>query len=263
MPATDKYNEVLIGIIAGLIVFMVITAMVVFILVFYQKKKFQHKRQISDIHEKFSEVLLKSQIEIQEQTFRHISGELHDNVGQILSLAKIQINIIKEKQEMDLDTLDDVKDNIGKALGDLRDIAKSLSSERLKNISIEDATKNEAERISKTGIIRVAVQGDGAERKIDEQKKLILFRVIQECLQNIIKHAAAAEVKIAFTYLPDLVQTCIADDGKGFDLACELKKNNGLGLANIRNRIDLVGGESKIESIPGKGTTITITIPYE
>jgi signal transduction histidine kinase len=263
MPSSDKYNEVLIAIIIGIIIFLVITGTVVFILLFYQKKKFQHKSQIDGLQKKFSEELLKSQLEIQEQTFNDISQEIHDNVGQILSLAKVQINIMTEGDDMSHEMLNDVKNNIGKAMTDLRDIAKSLSSERIKTLTIHTAVFNEAERISKSGILRIQVNVEGQQREMNQQKKIVLFRIVQESMQNIIKHANASEIAISFNYATDMLHTIIKDNGKGFELSDALQNSVGLGLANIKSRALIAGGRSFIESAPNTGTTITINMPYE
>ena len=263
MPPADKYNEILIVSVAGMIILFVISATVVFILLSYQKKKFRHRQQIDDMQKRFSEEMLRSQLEIQEETFNRISQEIHDNVGQIMSLAKVQINIITESKDMKREMLDDVKENIGMAMRDLRDIARSLSSERIKMQSIHAATISEAERINKTGIIRVEVEVEGEEMKIKEEKKLILFRIIQESLQNIIKHAGASETRILFRYAAGELHTLIQDNGKGFNIGEALLRSTGLGLSNIKTRATLAGGSTQYESVPGKGTTVIINMPYE
>lgn len=263
MPAKDPYNEILIAISTGIIIFLVITIMIIFILLFYQKKRFQHRQLVSDMKKQFSEELFKSQLEIQEQTFNDISQEIHDNVGQILSLAKVQINIMNESEYMSRDMLNEVKDNVGKAMSDLRDIAKSLSSDRIKMMGIHTAVRGEIDRINKSGALQATIVVRGDEKKMNEQKKLILFRVIQESLQNIIKHAHASEVLLTFDYQEELLMTTIRDNGQGFEIKEAQARNTGLGLVNIQTRTMLAGGASSIESIPGQGTAITINMPYE
>ncbi|HMG69410.1 MAG TPA: ATP-binding protein [Chitinophagaceae bacterium] len=259
----DNYQEVTIIVIAGAILFVVFAGVIIFFIFLNQKKKFQHSKDILTINEKFKAEILNAQLEIQEQTFNHISQEIHDNVGQILSLAKVQINIMNESEDMNREMLNEVKQNIGKAMIDLRDIAKSLNSDHIRALNIHSAVSNEAARLNKSGIVHVDVLMEGAERKINEQRKLILFRIIQEGMQNIIKHAGASDVSITFQYLPGSLQTIIKDNGKGFDLENAPQNYGGLGLANIKNRSSLIGATSNIESFIGKGTTITINIPYE
>lgn len=89
----------------------------------------------------------------------------------------------------------------------------------------------------------------------------MIFRVIQECFQNIIKHAQATHVKVAFTYTPAGFDISIQDDGKGFEFNAERTSTSGLGLMNIFNRVNLVGGVAKVNTAPGKGTQILLNIP--
>ena len=255
--------QVVTGIVITIIL-LVLAGFFILILVTYsnnRKKKFIQEKQTLEIT--FNQQLLQTQLEIQEQTFNDISQEIHDNVGQILSLAKVQINIMTEGNEMNPEMLNDVKNNIGKAMSDLRDIAKSLSSERIKTLTIHSAVFNEAERISKSGIIRIQVNVDGGQKELNQQKKLVLFRIVQESMQNIIKHANATEIAISFHYAPDMLRTVIKDNGKGFELQDALQNSTGLGLSNIRSRALIAGGRSVIESSPNEGTTITINMPYE
>jgi two-component system NarL family sensor kinase len=227
----------------------------------YQKRHLKFQFEKEQLQSEYKQALLKSQLEIQEQTFNHISQEIHDNVGQILSVAKLQANILKETGDMGL--VDDVKENISKALTDLRDIAKSLSSERMRNISILEAVTFEADRINKSGVIHIIISCEGEKWKLDEQKNLILFRIIQECLQNIIKHAQATEVNLLFNYVLDKLDVIVKDNGMGFDVKKMMSKNSGLGLQNINSRISLIGGELSIESTLDVGSIVTIQIPHE
>jgi signal transduction histidine kinase len=215
------------------------------------------------MQKRFSEELLKSQLEMQEETFNRISQEIHDNVGQVMSLAKVQINIMTESNDMNREMLNDVKVNIGKAMTDLRDIARSLSSDRIRTIGVHTAALSEAERLNKSGIIQIDVEVEGQEQKMQEDKKLILFRIIQESIQNIIKHAKASETVIQFQYESDHLLTRITDNGSGFDPQERMMLNSGLGLSNITTRAMLAGGNSQIQSAPGQGTCITINMPYE
>jgi signal transduction histidine kinase len=159
--------------------------------------------------------------------------------------------------------LHDVRENIGKAMTDLRDLARSMSSDRIRSCSLHDTLYQEADRINKLGIIRTEVAVEGEVREIGPQKKLILFRIIQESIQNCIKHAEASVIWIVFFYCKDAIQISIRDNGKGFDPEVVMQNGSGLGLGNIRTRVHLTGGSYTIKSILQEGTYITLTIPYE
>ena len=262
MPDKTHSEEVFVLIIVGIIVFLVVTGLLVLIILYYQKKRFQHKQQLSVKEKEYARQLLESKLEIQEQTFKTISSEIHDNVGQILSLAKVQLNIIDQSPIVDKSLLNDAKESVSKALTDLRDIAKSLNSDRIQQSSLFEITQHELQRIQRSGLMNTSTEQKGDEINIPDQKKLVIFRIVQECLQNIIKHSNANQIHVTFDYQKDQLIITIIDNGKGFDPATPDTKD-GQGLQNIINRAVMIGGAAKIISQLGDGTTIIITSPYE
>ena len=210
----------------------------------------------------FQQQLLETRQEIQETTFNAISTEIHDNVGQMLSLAKVQINIIQEGEMQDRAILDHVKENITAAIADLRDIAGSLNSERIRYSSIHATIQKEIDRINKSGAIHALMASEGMEKEMNEQKKLVLLRIVQECLQNCIKHAQASSVTVSLLYGEESLCVTVTDDGKGFEINGDETPGMGMGLLNIRTRSMLSGGSSAIESVIDQGTTIKIHMPY-
>ncbi len=256
-------EEIRITILIGtFLVFFFAIALALFFSLFNKKNQLHHKeKQI--IQANFNQTLLQSQLEIQEQTFNTISREIHDNVGQILSLTKVQLNIIEHGDTINKPLLIEAKENISKALTDLRDIAKGLSSDHISILGLIKSVDLESQRINRSGFLKLRFQVNGKEQFIDQQKQLILFRVIQECLQNIIKHAAASHVFLNFNFGPSQFFIEIEDDGKGFDFLHEQKDHHGLGLLNIFKRIEMIGGTATIKSQLTMGTKVKLIIPYE
>lgn len=259
MPV-DRYKEFLTVIVVEVSVFLALVGAFVFTMLHYQKKKFQHMEEKRTMAENYQRQLLQSRLEMQEETFTTISREIHDNVGQLLSLAKVQLNIAQQHTQTDRVLLDDIKSNIGQAMTDLRDIAKSLSSERLQLAPLTEAVEQELQRIGRNGVMSCTLNLQGEERTLPEQRKVIVFRMIQESLQNILKHAEADDIQIDITFTPDGLRLVIRDNGVGFDV--EKVGDGGLGLQNITNRASLIGGNAQVRSTIGSGTTITLTIPY-
>lgn len=202
-----------------------------------------------------------ARIEIQQATLNNISQEIHDNVGQLLSLTKMQLNLIEAQEVKDNNLISEAKDNISKAMTDLRDLAKGMSSDRIQLLGLYDSVSQEAVRINKAGRLQVQVSSKGNNKEPEHKKQLVVFRVIQECFQNIIKHAQANHVLVSFTYQPDSFDVVIKDDGVGFDYHPGSPSSEGLGLMNIFNRIHLVGGEVTLHSAPGAGTSVHIKVP--
>lgn len=206
--------------------------------------------------------LYTNQQKIQEQTLNHVSQELHDNVGQLLSLVKVQLNLASEKDGLENQLLLDARENISRAMMDLRDMAKGMSSERIRVLGLLGSVEQEADRIRRTGICDVFITKNGKGLQMDHQKETILFRVIQECLQNIIKHAQATKIEMVFSFDLSHLSIEVHDDGKGFLLT---RENNlsGMGLMNIQHRIQLMKGKVLVQSEPGSGTHVRIVVPLE
>jgi two-component system NarL family sensor kinase len=252
-----------ITIVVGVAISLAIVAIgVISLFLNYRNKRLQAIQEKEKMQAAFNEQLLQAQLEMQEQTFNVIGAEIHDNVGQVLSLAKVQLNIIDQGETLDRSLLADAKESVSKALTDLRDIAKSLNSERIKLSSLQEITAQELQRINRLRLIGTSMKTEGETKNLQEQKKLIIFRIIQESLQNIIKHSKAKNIDIWFHYEKDILKIEVMDNGTGFDKTL-LEKKEGLGLQNIVSRALLIGGEANINSTPGKGTVITIISPYE
>jgi signal transduction histidine kinase len=243
------------------VIILVVFTMLFFIVFLNKKRKMLIEKQ--ELKVAFEKTILQTRLEIQEQTFTAISQDIHDNVGQILSLVKVQLNILEQQNSQDNAVLADAKENLSKALTDLRDIAKGLSSERIRMAGLSAAVAQEAERLNRTGLVRVQFSAMGDEKPTGDQNQLIVFRVIQEALQNIIKHAAATEVTITLNYEQDKLLVLIEDDGKGFNLEAVKRDMPGLGLPHMFSRLQLIGGEASVNSEPGRGTQIRLNIPYE
>ena len=255
----DPDKEIYIAIIAGTILFLLFAGFIVTYLVIYWKRKVQHRQEVEKMQMVFTSEVLKSQLEMQEQTLTHISQEIHDNVGQVLSLVKVQVNILAEKNTLDKNTIYSIKENLGKALTDLRNMTRSMNTQRVLSWSFTEELTHEINRVHSTGLLAINFACEGEERPLEQHNKLVLFRIFQECLQNIIRHAEASASYINLVYDSSQLLLTVQDNGKGFIPASVTGK--GLGLQSIRSRAQLIGGTAVIDSTPGKGTLITITIP--
>lgn len=260
MPAQDN-QQLYIAIISATVVILLVGGFIVAFLLLYQKRHNSHLKEIVAMKAAFEKTLLQSQLEIQEQTFHTISQEIHDNVGQTLSLAKVQVNIIDQSETTNKDLLAEVRQNIGKAMQDLRDLAKSLNSDHIQVVPLKDLIAAELARMQRGNIVEASIHEEGTPQPMAQQKKLILFRIVQESLQNILKHADASFVTVQLHHSADAVEINISDNGKGFNVE-QTTKADGLGLQNITHRAALIGGNAVINSRPGEGTAIILNVPY-
>ncbi len=260
MP-TDQYQEIVFVIVSAIVLFVALVGIVVFTMLYYQKKRFQHIREKQALAEAYQKQLLQSRLEMQEETFNTISREIHDNVGQLLSLAKVQLNIAGKNDTPQPQLLDEIKANIGQAMTDLRDIAKSLSSDRLQRLTLAEAVQHELNRIGRSGAMKATMQVNGAERPLPEQHAIILLRMVQEGIQNALKHADARLIHVDLEFGERNLRIAVVDDGIGFDP--DSAPSSGLGLHNLMTRASLIGGTATIASAIGHGTKITLDIPYD
>ena len=252
--------EKLISAIIGGFLFILFWIFFIILIIKYLNKIYKMRAEREQLEARIAEEVNNARNEIQQTTLNTISQEIHDNVGQLLSLTKMQLNLIEQSPEKDDNLVREAKDNISKAMTDLRDLAKGMSSDRIKLLGLYDSVLQEAQRINKAGRLEVSVIHNGNKQEPEHQKQLVLFRVMQECFQNIIKHADATAVEVTFTYSPEQIAISISDNGVGFDVRAKALAGEGLGLMNIYNRVQLVGGEVGFESEIGKGTSISITM---
>ncbi|MEO7216304.1 ATP-binding protein [Mucilaginibacter sp.] len=246
-----------------------VTALVVMLTCFFlyvlflqrnKSNKFITERELMKAN--FNEQLLRSRLEMQEESFNAISMEIHDSVGQTLSLLKVQLNIIEQKEILDKVLLSEAKKNAGKAMSDLRDIAKSLSTAHIHSLSLMEMATHELQRINAVGIIEGTLLSLGEEKPVQNEKKLILFRMMQESCQNIIKHSGATRLTITILFNNENLAIKINDNGKGFNREILAGPGSGLGLQNIMSRALVIGGMAEIISGIDEGTTVGITVPY-
>jgi signal transduction histidine kinase len=257
---TDKdFLTLLIGL---TILFFVLGVTITTFIILYYKKRNSFLREKTLLKTKFEKSILQSELEIKENTLNNVSQEIHDNVGQALSVTRMQLNILGENELVYTPALRAAKDSLGKAMQDLRDMAKGLSSGRIQHFSLIDNIKEELDRIRNHHLAEVGCKVIGVEKEIPEEKKLVVFRMIQECLQNILKHANAQKITISFSFEADVLITTIQDDGVGFNIIEITDKKQGLGLQNIFQRANIIGGRATVDSSTNGGTVVKISIPY-
>lgn len=245
--------------------FLLVGIGIVMLILTYQKRKLKYFREKELMKSSYEKEILQTQLEIQEQTLKTISEEIHDNIGQALSLAKLNLNTMPEvNDEAVKQKIITTKELVSKAIVDLRDLSKSLNTDYVVNMGLQRAVEYELELIEKSTGIKTNLVIEGLAFRLEKQNELILFRIVQEVLNNIVKHAGASTVFAVICYLPTSLELKISDDGKGVNLQ-PLNEGTintfGLGIRNMHNRAKLIGADFKMNSTIGKGTTIKINLP--
>lgn len=219
---------------------------------------FQSRKTALILQQKESERILtkeftESQIEIREETLKNISWELHDNIGQLLTLAKIQIQNITPETPALLET----QEIISKSLSELRILSKVINPEFIKSISLHEAIDIEINRLNRLNFIKASFITQGDQFILDKKEEIIIFRMLQEFFSNTIKHAQASLLEVIIIYTKQSILFEAKDDGVGFDVSTS--NNLGIGLQSMRNRGVLIGAEVNLKSELNKGTSISIT----
>lgn len=248
-------SEVLLGV---YFIVVIVVLVVLFILFFYTFQKRKNQLLISQAvrEQEFEKALAESEHEIKEETLKNIGMELHDNVGQLLSVAKMQINMgLGTLEEAQKEPFEDARDTVGKSLTEIRSLSKVINGEVMAQWRLYDAIEEEVKRLNKSGVISVTYTILGVVFPILQKEKIIIFRIIQECCSNVVKHANATELEIVVQYSDNRIQISIRDNGVGFDVRQAVK---GSGLINMQSRAKLIAADLTFDSIVRKGTTITL-----
>jgi signal transduction histidine kinase len=262
MQSPDKRIIIDFLIIATLLILLLL-GLIMAILFLYQKRQHSFSIELEKVKTSFEKELLTTQLEIQEQTFQYISQEIHDNIGQFISLAKLHLNtlnlsdIARAGKQISNST-----ELLTKALDDLRDLSKSLSSDIIKNGGLTKAIELQISQLKKLEKLKVIYRINGDYRFLDEQKEMFILRILQEAINNVIRHSEADTIEILLSYLDNNLSLLIRDNGKGFDMSTIQKKNTS-GINNMTKRAKMVGAAFSIDSAADRtGTLIIITVPY-
>ena len=223
--------------------------LILLFLIFLKRKNALIKSKIEN-EKRFEREIAETQIEIREETLRNISWELHDNIGQLLTLAKIQLqNATKEN-------FNEVSETISKGLSEVRALSKLINPEAIKNIQLREAIQLEIDRFNRLNFIDARLEIIGKELEIDKKSSIIIFRILQEFFSNTIKHSKATSLKIRLNYSDQKLLVTASDNGIGFTSKENI--SSGIGLQNIKNRAKLINAQADFSSEKGKGTTLTI-----
>ncbi len=201
--------------------------------------------------------IMKASFDAQEKEREEIGRELHDNVTQILTTARLCLSCVDETLQQSDPMLQRSSDIIASAIEEIRKLSKSLTQSFHKEIGLQLSIEDLAENIRLAKKLQIVLEFSVPdEQLLDDKLKMTIFRIVQEQLNNILKHAYAKRVTISVVQTEEQVNLYITDDGKGFNMQ---EKRNGIGLMNILNRADIFNGRVKIDSSPGQGCRMWVS----
>lgn len=251
-------------IITATAIFMIAPIFILLYILLYNRRKKKYAEEKQQMQLTFEDEILRTQMEIQEQTMQTIGADLHDNIGQLLSLTALTL------ESIELNETEKARGKIISAIRlttvsieELRRLGKLIQGERLTALGLKEAIEQEISWLETSGRFKVTFHFNETLRgRGNNDTDLILFRIFQEIVSNIIKHAGAGSINIDCGDDNGQLILRVTDNGCGFDTDNLNKNNNGLGIFNIRKRVSILGGEVNIVSAKSRGTSTEIHIPY-
>lgn len=244
-----------------IIVFIVlfILAILIFATVYYRnqlKLKAENERQLA------AEQLLRLQnvVAAEEKERTRIARELHDGVGHLISAAKMHVESIQHDDDAEIELIKNAVKILDDAAKETRNISHNLMPSSLSELGLVAAIRELCRRINKAGNLQIQFTCDAAFMEPDISRSTAIYRILQEVLNNMIKHAKASAIKIALSQTKETIELIISDNGIGFNVS-EIKNSKGIGWSNIFARAEVINAKIEITSTPNNGTQVKLTAP--
>lgn len=254
-------SRVVITIIFGAVIIMVLLCLLILVMIYlYQKKHFQYQQEVKDLKAKHRGEIVKSQLMVQEETFRNVSKDVHKNIGHRLLLSTV---FLEDAHKMTLEEIQtNVKDTIIKlsdAMVDLRDISRGISADIIKNNGLLKAFEFEAKQLRKSGLYKVKLQITGVPSFLTTNQELLIFRIMQESAGNIVRNANADTINIYLHFGDNDIQLTVEDNENDAIRNHYVRANS---LTTILSRIKILNAFHEISN-DKKGTRLFVNIPIK
>jgi signal transduction histidine kinase len=272
----DNYLVVLL--IAGSLIVTLLVFYITIFLVIQKTKNRRHQMEKKEMELRYQNALLHTRLEVQEKALNQVSQEIHDNIGQSLSVAQANLDFLSEVEdaEQSQKLIDASKRILHKALNDLRNVSHILNSENINRIGLEESLRKELDYLSSYNKIDFQLYSEGETDALSNEQELMVFRIAQEGLANIVKHAQATKVGIRLNYMPAHFEMIIEDNGVGIRPGNGRngqvngngngngnRNGKGIGLINMKQRAKMMNGLLDITSPADGGTIVKLNLPYE
>lgn len=248
----EQDSQVTFLIVSGTFLAALMGTFIVAMVVLHRQRQLQSRQKLEQIKAEYEKTLLNIENEIQQETLTQVGRELHDNIGQLLSLAKLNLNSSKPEKQAE------GKDYINHIIKEVRALSKTLNLDWVESTSMDDFISQQLTKIQSTGFCQTSLDSDQSFSYLQKDQKLVLIRVIQECLNNAIKHAQPDHISIRIFQNGNTRKIEISDDGRGFDTS---QKSQGSGMSNLTKRMETIEGKFNLTSAVGEGTQITLELP--
>ncbi|MEO8066270.1 MAG: ATP-binding protein [Flavobacteriales bacterium] len=227
-----------------------------------KKERELYEQQMGDVMRQSEIRSLDALMQGQEMERKRVAKDLHDRLGSMLSAIKLQFSALESKvekvREENKVQYDHVFSMLDDAVGEVRRISHDMLKSSLAQFGLAGALDDLREALSAPGKLEVEMSLFGLEERLEQKIEIAVFRMVQECVGNALKHAKATSISIQVTRSTAMLNVIVEDNGKGFDT---VSVNEGMGLGNLRQRAAEIGGAVQFDSVPGRGTIVTIDVP--
>ena len=257
----NKINLQYILIISGIVLFALASLLAYS---FYKRRKLKQEAKMQSVILKQQELATKAVMEAEEAERQRIAKDLHDGVGQMMSAAKMNLSAYEHeavfKTEDERVAFENIMSLIDESCKEVRSVSHNMMPNALLKNSLASAIREFIDKLDHKAL-KVHLYTEGLDERLDSNTETVLYRVIQECVNNVIKHSGADTLDITIIKEPEEITATIEDNGKGFDTS-DKNKFDGMGLKNIRTRIEYLKGSVDFDSTPGKGTLVALHVPF-
>jgi two-component system, NarL family, sensor kinase len=230
---------------------------------YYRRNKLKQEKKLQLEVMKQQDIATKAIIHAEENERKRIAAELHDGVGQMMSAAKMNLSAIENeiifKDEAQKNSFDKVIGMMDESCREVRSVSHQMMPNALLKSGLATAVREFIDKID-SRIIKINLYAEGLNERLDADVETVLYRVIQECVNNVIKHSGANNLEISLIKDADGISATVEDNGRGFDTT-DKQKFEGIGLKNISSRVAFLKGTVDFDSAPGKGTLVAIHVP--
>jgi two-component system, NarL family, sensor kinase len=257
----NTYNFLIIFSIASVGMLILAVSIILFV-VFYQKRMIQEQMKRQAMQYEFQQKMLQAELESQETERRRLSEDLHDSIGGMLSTIRVGISTMARLLP-DPQSIDQTKKMLDDTITSVRRISRDLMPSTLEKFGLVQALTELCERFQATSAIKIRFNEEGKVGELDKNRSLMIFRIVQELLNNAIKHSKADEIQVTL-YFADKLSVIVQDNGVGFDahaIINDSQSGKGLGLFNIENRARLLGGKISYSNVKPTGSKTSVSIP--
>ena len=229
----------------------------------YRRYRLQQQKKLQATIIQQQDLSTRAVLQAEENERKRIAADLHDGVGQMMSVAKMNLSAFEQDLNFASDqqkiSYEKVIALVDESCKEIRSISHQMMPNALLKSGLSSAIKEFIDKID-SSIIKINLHTEGLQERLDSNVETVCYRVIQECVNNVIKHSGADMLDISLIKDADGISATIEDNGKGFNTA-DLAKFEGIGLKNIRSRISYLKGTVDFDSMPGKGTLVAIHVP--